>query len=143
MLLLLFVVFRGGLSFLQRLFQVLGRLVGLAFAVHSHLCTALVGRGYLLRIVGVGVIAVWASLLRVELDVHRGVEALLVGHVLQFDGFACHIVGFLLLREIHTAPFADGTDAAVGVRPRVCIRRLCRTMASQSIQFTNLITLKA
>ena len=67
LLLLLFVVFRGGLSFLQRLFQVLGRLVGLAFAVHSHLCTALVGRGYLLRIVGVGVIAVWASLLRVLL----------------------------------------------------------------------------
>ena len=119
LLLLLFVVFRGGLSFLQRFFQVLGRLVGLAFAVHRHLCVALVGWGDLLRVVGVGVIAVRASLLRVELDVHRGVEALFVGHGLQFDGFACRVIGFLLVGEVHTAPFADGADAAVGVRPRV------------------------
>ena len=43
LLLLLFVVFRSGLSLLQRLFQVLGRLVGLALAVHRHLCAAFVG----------------------------------------------------------------------------------------------------
>ena len=119
LLLLLFVVFRSGLPFLQRLFQVLGRLVGLALAVHRHLCAALVGRGDLLRVVGVGVVAVRTSLLRVELDVHRGVEALLVGHVLQFDGFACRVIGFLLVGEVHTAPFADGADATISVRPRV------------------------
>ena len=117
--LLLFVVFRGGLSFQQRLFQVLGRLVGLAFAVHRHLCTALVGWGDLLRIVGVGVIAVRTSLLRVELDVHRGVEALLVSHVLQLYRLTRSVVGFLLVGEVHTAPFADGADTAISVRPRV------------------------
>ena len=61
LLLLLFVVFRSGLPFQQRLFQVLGRLVGLSFAVHRHLCAALVGRGDLLRVVGVGVVAVRTS----------------------------------------------------------------------------------
>ena len=119
LLLLLFVVFRSGLPFLQRFFQVLGRLVGLSFAVHRHLYAALVGRGDLLRVIGVGVVAVRTSLLWVELDVHRGVEALFVGHVLQFHGLACRVVGFLLVGEVHTAPFADGADAAVGVRPRV------------------------
>ena len=36
--------------------------------VHRHLRAALVGRGYLLRVVGVRVVAVRAALLRVELD---------------------------------------------------------------------------
>ena len=45
---------RGCLTFLQRLFQVLCRLVGLALVVHRHLRAALVGRGDLLRVVGVG-----------------------------------------------------------------------------------------
>ena len=119
LLLLLCGVLRGGLSLPQRLLQVLGSLVGLALAVHRHLRAALVGRRDLLRVIGVGVVAVRASLLRVEPDVHRGVEALLVGHVLQFHGFASHVVGFLLLGEVHAAPFADGADAAVLVRPRV------------------------
>ncbi len=126
LLLLLRGVLRGGLSLPQRLLQVLGSLVGLALAVHRHLRAALVGRRDLLRVVGVGVVAVRASLLRVELDVHRGVEALLVGHVLQFHGFARHVVGFLLLGEVHAAPFADGADAAVGVRPRVAALLLVR-----------------
>ena len=43
----------------------------------------------------------------------------LVGHVLKFHGFARHVVGFLLVGEGHVAPFADGADAAVLVRPRV------------------------
>ena len=80
--LLLLVVLRSGLSFLQRLFHVLGRLVGLALVVYRHLRAALVGRGDLLRVVGIGVVTVRASFLRVELDVHRGVEALFVGYVL-------------------------------------------------------------
>ena len=126
LLLLLRGVLRGGLSLPQRLLQVLGSLVGLALAVHCHLRAALVGRGDLLSVVGVGVVAVRASLLRVEPDVHRGVEALLVGHVLQFHGFASHVVGFLLLGEVHAAPFADGADAAVGVRPRVAALLLVR-----------------
>ena len=46
-------------------------------------------------------------------------EALFVGHVLQFDGFACRVIGFLLVGEVHTAPFADGADATISVRPRV------------------------
>ena len=53
-------------------------------------------------------------------------EALLVGHVLQFHGFARHVVGFLLFGEVHAAPFADGADAAVGVRPRVAALLLVR-----------------
>ena len=83
LLLLLFVVFRGGLSFLQWLFQVLGRLVGLALAVHRHLCAAFVGGGYLLCVVRIGVVAIRTTLLRVELDIHRGMETLFVCHVLQ------------------------------------------------------------
>ena len=62
---LLVIVFRGGLSFLQRFFQVLGRLVGLALVVHGHLRAALVAWGDLLRVVGIGVVAVRASLFRV------------------------------------------------------------------------------
>ena len=119
LLLLLAGGLRGCLTFLQRLFQVLCRLVGLALVVHRHLRAALVGRGDLLPDIGVRVVAVWASLLRVELDIHRGMEALLVGHVLQLHGLARHIVGFLLFGEVHAAPFADGADAAVLVRPRV------------------------
>ena len=119
LLLLLAVVLRGGLTFLQRLFQVLCRLVGFALVVHRHLCAALVGRGDLLGVVGVRFVAVRAALLRVELDIHRGMEALLVGHVLQFHGFTRHVVGFLLVGEVHAAPFADGADAAVLVHPRV------------------------
>ena len=46
-------------------------------------------------------------------------EALLVGHVLQLHGLARHVVGFLLFGEVYAAPFADGADAAVLVRPRV------------------------
>ena len=64
LLLLLRGVLRGGLSLPQRLLQVLGSLVGLALAVHRHLRAALVGRRDLLRVVGVGVVAVRASLLR-------------------------------------------------------------------------------
>ena len=45
------------------------------------------GRGDLLGVVGVRFVAVRAALLRVELDIHRGMEALLVGHVLQLHGF--------------------------------------------------------
>ena len=100
LLLLLFVVFRGGLSFLQRFFQVLGRLVGLALVVHGHLRAALVAWGDLLRVVGIGVVTVRATLFRVELDVHRGMEALLVGHVLQPHGSARHVVGFLLVGKV-------------------------------------------
>ena len=33
--------------------------------------------------------------------VNRGMEALLVGHVLQFHGFTRHVVGFLLVGEVH------------------------------------------
>ena len=44
LLLLLAVVLWGGLTFLQRLFQVLCRLVGLALVVHRHLRAALVGK---------------------------------------------------------------------------------------------------
>ena len=119
LLLLLAGGLRGGLTFLQRLFQVLCRLVGLALVVHRHLRAALVGRGDLLGVVGVRVVAVRTALLRVELDIHRGMEALLVGHVLQLHGFALHVVGFLLVGEVHAAPFADGANAAVLVRPRV------------------------
>ena len=95
LLLLLAVILRGGLTFLQRLFQVLCRLVGLTLVVHRHLRAAFVGRGDLLGVVGVRFVAVRAALLRVELDIHRVMEALLVGHVLQLHGFARHIVGFL------------------------------------------------
>ena len=119
LLLLLAGVLRVGLTFLQRLSQILCSLVGLAIVVHRHLRAAprwteqpavhCQGR----------VVAVRASLLRVELDIHRGMEALLVGHVLQLHGFTRHIVGFLLVGEAHAAPFADGADAAVLVRPRV------------------------
>ena len=119
LLLLLAGVLRVGLTFLQRLSQILCSLVGLAIVVHRHLRAALVGRSNLLCIVRVRVVAVRASLLRVELDIHRGMEALLVGHVLQLHGLARHIVGFLLFGEVHAAPFADGADAAVLVRPRV------------------------
>ena len=97
---LLVIVFRGGLSFLQRFFQVLGRLVGLALVVHGHLRAALVAWGDLLRVVGIGVVTVRATLFRVELDVHRGMEALLVGHVLQPHGSARHVVGFLLVGKV-------------------------------------------
>ena len=119
LLLLLAGVLRVGLTFLQRLSQILCSLVGLAIVVHRHLRAALVGRSNLLCIVRVRVVAVRAALLRVELDIHRGMEALLVGHVLQLHGFTRHIVGFLLVGEAHAAPFADGADAAVLVRPRV------------------------
>ena len=87
LLLLLRGILRGGLPFLQRFFQVLGRLVGLALAVHRYLRAALVGGGYFLCRVGVRVVAVRASFFRVEFDVHRGMEALLVGHVFQLHGF--------------------------------------------------------
>ena len=97
---LLVIVFRGGLSFLQRFFQVLGRLVGLALVVHGHLRAALVAWGDLLRVVGIGVVTVRATLFRVELDVHRSMEALLVGHVLQPHGSARHVVGFLLVGKV-------------------------------------------
>ncbi len=40
--------------------------------------------GRLLGVVGVRVVAVRTALLRVELDIHRGMEALLVGHVSSF-----------------------------------------------------------
>ena len=61
-------VLRVGLTFLQRLSQSLCSLVGLAIVVHRHLRAALVGRSNLLCIVRVRVVAVRASLLRVELD---------------------------------------------------------------------------
>ena len=97
---LLAVVLGGGLSLLQRLIQVLDRLVGLALVVHGHLRAALVAWGDLLRVVGIGVVTVRATLFRVELDVHRGMEALLVGHVLQPHGSARHVVGFLLVGKV-------------------------------------------
>ena len=58
LLLLLAGVLRSGLTFLQRLFQVLCRLVGLALVVHRHLRAALVGRGDLLPDVGICFVAV-------------------------------------------------------------------------------------
>ena len=46
-------------------------------------------------------------------------EALLVRYILQLYRLTSSVVGFLLSGEVHTTPFADGADAAVGVRPRV------------------------
>ena len=51
--------------------------------------------------------------IRDRLDIHRGMEALLVGHVRQLHGLSRHVVGFLPVGEVHAAPFADGADAAV------------------------------
>ena len=95
----------------------LGRLVGLSLVVHGHLGAAFVGQGYCLPFVRVGVVAERAPFFLVELDVYRRRVALLVGDVLQTDGLAGYVVGFLLFRQLDTFPFADGLDVAVLVRP--------------------------
>lgn len=85
LLLSLDIVLRGCLSFLQRVFQIFGSLVGLSLVIDSHLCAAFVRRGDLLRHVGIRFVTQRTSSIRAELDVHEGVKALLVGHVFQPD----------------------------------------------------------
>ena len=57
--------------------------------VHRHLCAALVGRGDLLGVGGVRFVAVRAALLRVELDIHRGMEGHRRASQQDFNGIRC------------------------------------------------------
>lgn len=91
--------------------------MGLALLVDGDLYLVLIGRNLFLRLFEVWIVAVgtWLHLVEVELYVGGiGTAAVLVGHFLDLDGLACHIVVLLLLGQflleigVESAEWAEG-----------------------------------
>lgn len=141
LLLLLLLVLRSGLSRLQWLLGVLGRLIGLALLVDGHLHLVLVGRNLLLCLFEVRVGAVGTGLHLVEVELHIGgvcPVAVLVRHFLDFDGLASHIVVLLLFSQLLLEVGIESADCAVLVEPVV---RVLLSLLTTSVTFRFLLLL--
>ena len=117
LLLLLFVVFRSGLSFLQRLFQVLGRLVGRSVVVHGILGLAFLGDAHDLVAVGIYPRGLRLTLFGIVLEIDGAVVTELVLGLAYEDFFACEVIGLLLFVKRQLAPVFEALDGAVGIMP--------------------------
>lgn len=98
--------------------------MGLALLVDGNLYLVLVGRNLFLCLFEVWIVAVGTWLHLVEIELHIGgigTAAVLVGHFLNLDGLACHIVVFLLLGQFLLEIGVESADGPVLIEPVVGI----------------------
>ena len=104
--------------------------MGLALLVDGDLYLVLIGRNLFLCLFEVWIVAVgtWLHLVEVELYVGGiGTAAVLVGHFLDLDGLACHIVVLLLLGQFLLEIGVESADGPVLIEPVVGILLLLLT----------------
>ncbi len=114
LLLLLGLVLRLGLIFLERLGDVLCSLVGQAVVVDRLLGLGLIGDLH----TGIVERGGRALLFGIELEIDRAGLALLVNHVGHDDDLSLGVILLLLFGEGYARPFRDGLDPAVLGEPR-------------------------
>ena len=104
--------------------------MGLALLVDGDLYLVLIGRNLFLCLFEVWIVAVgtWLHFVEVELYVGGiGTAAVLVGHFLDLDGLACHIVVLLLLGQFLLEIGVESADGPVLIEPVVGILLLLLT----------------